>query len=173
MEGDREKAIALVNAYFDGKDIFMRDPDAGVPNWVSVNHPEYWSYLTMFCKNTDKYQVIEKPKKQLECKVGDCFIETDSSDGWINLYKITLVGPTNVEFEEIDVHTVSGDINLVDDYISKEIAYEHFKPISVELYDKVHKIVTSLNTTIDIMYKDCVIEIKELCQSVKQNQEKQ
>ena len=28
---EREKAIALVNAYFDGKDIVMRDPDAGVP----------------------------------------------------------------------------------------------------------------------------------------------
>ena len=57
---DREKAIALVNAYFDGKDIFMRDPDAGVPDWVSVRHPEYWSYLTMFCKNVHKYKIIEE-----------------------------------------------------------------------------------------------------------------
>ena len=56
---DREKAIALVNAYFDGKDIVMRDPNAGVPNWVSVNHPEYWSYLTMFCKNVNKYKIID------------------------------------------------------------------------------------------------------------------
>lgn len=55
MESDREKAIALVNAYFDGKDIIMKDPARGVPDWVSVRHPEYWSYLTMFCKNVHKY----------------------------------------------------------------------------------------------------------------------
>ena len=57
---DREKAIALVNAYFDGKDIIMKDPVAGVPDWVSVRHPEYWSYLTMFCKNVHKYKIIEE-----------------------------------------------------------------------------------------------------------------
>lgn len=115
---------------------------------------------------------LQIPKKQLECEVGDCFIETDSSDGWINLYKITIVGSTNVEFEEIDIHTVSGDINLVDDYISKEIAYEHFKPISTELYDKVHKICDDLDTQINYMYKGAVVMIKELCQSLNQNQEK-
>lgn len=60
MESNREKAIALVNAYFDGKDILMIDPDAGVPNWVSVRHPNYWSYLTMFCKNVHKYKIIEE-----------------------------------------------------------------------------------------------------------------
>ena len=57
---DREKAIALVNAYFDGKDIIMKDPVRGVPDWVSVRHPEYWSYLTMFCKNVHKYKIIEE-----------------------------------------------------------------------------------------------------------------
>ena len=36
MESNREKAIALVNAYFDGKDIIMKDPARGVPDWVSV-----------------------------------------------------------------------------------------------------------------------------------------
>lgn len=56
---DREKAIALVNAYFDGKDIIMKDPARGVPDWVSVRHPEYWSYLTMFCKNVNKYKIVE------------------------------------------------------------------------------------------------------------------
>ena len=56
---DREKAIALVNAYFDGKDIIMKDPARGVPDWVSVRHPEYWSYLTMFCKNINKYKIVE------------------------------------------------------------------------------------------------------------------
>lgn len=57
---DREKAIALVNAYFDGKDIIMKDPARGVPDWVSVRHPNYWSYLTMFCKNVHKYKIIEE-----------------------------------------------------------------------------------------------------------------
>ena len=57
---DREKAIALVNAYFDGKDIIMKDPAHGVPDWVSVRHPEYWSYLTMFCKNVNKYKIVEE-----------------------------------------------------------------------------------------------------------------
>lgn len=56
---DREKALALVNAYFDGKDIIMKDPARGVPNWVSVNNPEYWSYLTMFCKNVNKYKIVD------------------------------------------------------------------------------------------------------------------
>ena len=49
----REKAIELINAYFDGKDIIMKDPEHGVPNWVSINHPEYWSYLDMFCREVD------------------------------------------------------------------------------------------------------------------------
>ena len=57
---DREKAIALVNAYFDDKDIIMKDPVAGVPDWVSVRHPNYWSYLTMFCKNVNKYKIVEE-----------------------------------------------------------------------------------------------------------------
>lgn len=56
---NREKAIALVNAYFDGKSIVMKDPIHGVSDWVSVNHPEYWSYLSQFCKNVDKYRIVE------------------------------------------------------------------------------------------------------------------
>ena len=59
MESDREKAHALIDAYFDGKDIIMKDPARGVPDWVSVRHPEYWSYLTMFCRNVNKYKIID------------------------------------------------------------------------------------------------------------------
>lgn len=55
----REKAIALVNAYFDGKSIIMKDPNAGVPDWVSIKHPDYWSFLEQFCKNVDKYRIVE------------------------------------------------------------------------------------------------------------------
>ena len=55
----REKALELVNAYFDGKDIVMKDPVHGVEDWVSVRHPKYWSYLTKFCENVDKYKILD------------------------------------------------------------------------------------------------------------------
>lgn len=58
-EEARKMAIELVNAYFDGKDIVMKDPDAGVPEWTSISNSEYWSYLEMFCKNIDKYKIVE------------------------------------------------------------------------------------------------------------------
>lgn len=54
-----EKAIALVNAYFDGKSIIMEDPSAEVPDQVSIKYPDYWSYLEQFCKNVDKYYIVE------------------------------------------------------------------------------------------------------------------
>lgn len=55
----REKAIALINAYFDGKDIIMKDPAHGVKNWVSIHDPNYWSYLGEFIKKVDKYRIVE------------------------------------------------------------------------------------------------------------------
>ena len=55
----REKAHALIDAFFDSKEIIMKDPEHGVSNWVSIKHPEYWSYLTMFCKNVNKYKIID------------------------------------------------------------------------------------------------------------------
>ena len=58
-EDQRKQAIDLVNAYFDNKDIVMKDPAHGVRDWVSIKHPEYWSYLEEFCKNVDKYKIIE------------------------------------------------------------------------------------------------------------------
>ncbi len=60
MEGDREKAHALIDAYFDNKDIIMKDPTHGVPDWVSIRHPNYWSYLGMFCKSINKYKIVEE-----------------------------------------------------------------------------------------------------------------
>lgn len=63
LKSDKEKAIELVEAYFDNKkDVIMKDPDAGVPYWVSVHHPEYWSFLSEFCKNLDKYKIVEEVK---------------------------------------------------------------------------------------------------------------
>ena len=57
---NREKAIELVNAYFDGKDIIMKDPNSGVNHWTAaVGSSEYWSYLEQFCKNVDKYKIVE------------------------------------------------------------------------------------------------------------------
>lgn len=55
----RVKAIELINAYFDGKDIIMKDPEHGVKNWVSIHDPNYWSYLDEFCRNLDKYKIVE------------------------------------------------------------------------------------------------------------------
>ncbi len=36
----------------------MKDPAHGVPDWVSVRDPEYWSYLSEFCRNIDKYRIV-------------------------------------------------------------------------------------------------------------------
>ena len=56
---DRDKAIRLVNAYFDGEEIQMLDPIHGVEEWVSaVNNPHYWSYLESFCQNVNRYRII-------------------------------------------------------------------------------------------------------------------
>jgi hypothetical protein len=55
---NREKAIELVNAWFDGKDIVMKDPIHGVEDWISVRHPDFWSYLGEFCVNVDKYKIL-------------------------------------------------------------------------------------------------------------------
>ena len=56
---DKEKALALVSAFFDGKKIEMKDPEHGVKDWVSVRSPLYWSYLEEFCRNVDKYRIAE------------------------------------------------------------------------------------------------------------------
>lgn len=56
----REKAIALINAYFDGKDIIMKDPEHGVKNWTSIHDPNYWSYLGEFIREIDKYKIVEE-----------------------------------------------------------------------------------------------------------------
>jgi hypothetical protein len=58
ITNNREKAIELVNAWFDGKDIVMKDPIHGVEDWISVRHPDFWSYLGEFCVNVDKYKII-------------------------------------------------------------------------------------------------------------------
>ena len=57
-KANREKAIELVNAWFDGKTIVMKDPTHGVKDWTSIRHPDYWSYLGEFCNNIDKYKII-------------------------------------------------------------------------------------------------------------------
>lgn len=56
----RQRAIDLVNAYFNGDEILMKDPDHGVHRWVTIKHPQYWNYLEEFCKNVDKYKIIGK-----------------------------------------------------------------------------------------------------------------
>jgi hypothetical protein len=58
ISAKKAKAIELVSAYFDGKEIIMKDPAHDVPDWVSIKHPEYWSYLGEFCENVDKYKIL-------------------------------------------------------------------------------------------------------------------
>lgn len=41
VKNNREKAIKLINAYFDGKDIIMKDPGHGVKHWTSIHDPNY------------------------------------------------------------------------------------------------------------------------------------
>ena len=113
---------------------------------------------------------LQVPKKQLECKVGDCFVEV--SDSLIQLYRITADVGNNIEFDAIDVYTASADFSRYGDDLSKEIAYEHFTPIDSEIFSKVEKICDELDTQVDYIYKGAVVMIKELCQEVNQNQEK-
>lgn len=56
---DKEKALAIVSAFFDGKNVEMKDPEHGIKDWVSVRSPLYWSYLEEFCRNVDKYRIAE------------------------------------------------------------------------------------------------------------------
>ena len=112
---------------------------------------------------------LQVSKKQLECEVGDCFVEfCDSS---IQLYRITADVGNNIEFDVIDIYVNSADISRYDDDLSKEIAYEHFIPIDAEIFSKVEKICDELDTQVNYMYKGAVVMIKELCQEVNQNQE--
>lgn len=113
---------------------------------------------------------LQIPKKQLECEVGDCFVEV--SDSLIQLYRITADVGNNIEFDAIDVYIASADFSRYGDDLSKEIAYEHFTPIDSEIFSKVEKICDELDTQVDYIYKGAVVMIKELCQEVNQNQEK-
>ena len=111
---------------------------------------------------------LQVPKKQLECEVGDCFIEFNNSH--IQLNKITANVGNNIEFNAI--HIAPDRISQSDDFLSKEIAFEHFIPINAEIFSKVEKICDELDTQVNYMYKGAVVMIKELCQEVNQNQEK-
>ena len=113
---------------------------------------------------------LQVPKKQLECKVGDCFVEF--CDLRIQLYRITADLGNDIEFDVIDIYVNSADISQYGDDLSKEIAFEHFTPIDAEIFSKVEKICDELDTQVNYMYKGAVVMIKELCQEVNQNQEK-
>ena len=170
MESDREKAIALVNAYFDGKDILMIDPKHCVLDWVNIKHPLYWSYLEEFCKNVDKYKVTEL-KKQLECEIGDCFIELKKNI--FTLYKITSYDDNDVEYDAIVISNIHDNIRQYNHYTSRKFALERFKPIDKEIFNQVKKICDDLETQIKYMHKGAIVMIKKLCQELKQNQEKE
>lgn len=110
---------------------------------------------------------LRVPKKQLECKIGDCFIE--SKKNIFTLYKITSYDDKDVEFNAI----IISNIRQYNHYISRELVLERFKPIDKEIFNQVKKICDDLETQIKYMHKGAVVMIKELCQEVNQNQEKQ
>ena len=65
-EEARQKAHELVDAFFDEKEIEVKDPAHGIPFWASLKDPKYWSYLERFCKNTDKYRIIDNESNNKE-----------------------------------------------------------------------------------------------------------
>ena len=59
MDKKKEKAKKLINAYFDGKDLGVKDVLAGINHWTSIKDPRFWTYLGKFCENVDKYKIVE------------------------------------------------------------------------------------------------------------------
>ena len=114
---------------------------------------------------------LQVPKKQLECEIGDCFIEPKKNI--FTLYKITNCDDNNVEYDAIVINNIHDNIRQYDHYISRECVLERFKPINKEIFNQVKKICDDLETQIKYMHKGAVVMIKELCQEVNQNQEKQ
>ena len=113
---------------------------------------------------------LQVPKKQLECEIGDCFIEPKKNI--FTLYKITNCDDNNVEYDAIVINNIHDNIRQYDHYISRECVLERFKPINKEIFNQVKKICDDLETQIKYMHKGAVVMIKELCQEVNQNQEK-
>ena len=113
---------------------------------------------------------LQVPKKQLECEIGDCFIEPKKNI--FTLYKITNCDDNNVEYDAIVINNIHDNIRQYDHYISRECVLERFKPINKEIFNQVKKICDDLETQIKYMHKGATVMIKELCQEVNQNQEK-
>ena len=124
--------------------------------------------------NPDKlanvYKDLQVPKKQLECEIGDCFIELENNG--FTLYKITNCDDKDVAFDAIVINNLHDNICQYDHYISRESALECFKPIDKEIFNQVKKICDDLETQIKYMHKGAIVMIKKLCQEVNQNQEK-
>ena len=56
---NRQKALNLINAFYDEKDIIFKDPECGVHHQTSIYSSEYWNYLVEFCKSIEKYKIID------------------------------------------------------------------------------------------------------------------
>lgn len=58
---NKEKAIAIIEAYYDDtKDVQIKDPKSGVPDWTSVNNPAIkWTFLSRFLNHLDCYKIID------------------------------------------------------------------------------------------------------------------
>ena len=58
-EEQKKKAIELVEAFFNDKDIVVKDPKGGIHDWVSIKDTRFWNYLTKFCEHVDCYKIID------------------------------------------------------------------------------------------------------------------
>lgn len=57
-EEEKKNAILLIEAYFNGKEILVKDPQNGIKDWISIKDDRYWSYL-----------VSHQPLKELACQI--------------------------------------------------------------------------------------------------------
>ena len=58
-EEQKKKALELVEAFFDDKDIVVKDTKGGIHDWVSIKDIRFWNYLTEFCKHVECYKIID------------------------------------------------------------------------------------------------------------------
>lgn len=57
-EEQKKKAIELVEAFFNDKDIIVKDPKGGIFDWVSIKDNRYWNYLTKFCNHVECFKIV-------------------------------------------------------------------------------------------------------------------
>lgn len=118
---------------------------------------------------------LQVPKKQLECKVGDCFYTKDCV-GNLSLIKI-------IDIEEYNGWFICDEICIeVDEFDHTEVDYFDVNypvddtldwvSINASLYENVLTLVNSREDAVTKVLEQFNSQIRQLCQEVNQNQEK-